>query len=161
MEITTETLQNAIKMYRSMSNPAKESLADEVASTQPHLLASVIVLPRMSVSMEKTEIALETLLIIYLTFQISDRKLPAISESALSRSLDCFVADVKFSEELPSFLADDSILQSPAIKRQPALMAFALSQLEAFSSRTRGPASEKYLMLCVFNIVRSISVAVG
>ena len=159
MEITTETLENAIKMYRSMSTAAKESLADEVASTQPNLLGSVIVLPRMSVSMEKTEIALETLLIIYLAFQISELKLPTISESALSRSLDCFVAEVKFSEELPSFLADDSILQSPAIKRQPALMAFALSQLQVHSSDTSGATHEKYLLLCVFNIVRSISVA--
>ena len=147
-------------MYRSMSNAAKESLADEVASTQPHLLASVIVLPRMSVSMEKTEIALETLLIIYLAFQISERKLPTILESALSRSLDCFVAEVKFSEELPFFLADESMLQSPAIKRQPALMAFALSQLQVHSPDTRGAAHEKYLLLCVFNIVRSISVAI-
>ena len=143
-----------------MSTAAKETLADEVASTQPHLLASVVVLPRMSVPMEKTEIALETLLIIYLAFQISERKLPTISESALSRSLDCFVAEVKFSEELPSFLADDSILQSPAIKRQPALMAFALSQLQVHSPDTSGAGHEKYLLLCVFNIVRSISVAI-
>ncbi len=159
LKISQTHLNKAIQIFQTMSLEAKQSLSDEVAHEQPHLLGSILVLPQMSVSMENTQFALEGLLIIYLALRQSGKKLPVITEDDLSNSMDCLLGEIKFIQDLPEALQDQSLLQSHAIKREPILAAFVLAHLGHEVVSGDGPEQDKYMVLSLMNIVRSIAVS--
>lgn len=158
MKISQTSINKAIQLFQSMSPEAKLSLADEVAREQPHLLGSIMVLPQMSVSMEKTEVALEGLLIIYLAIKQSGKGVPVITENDLARSMDCLVGEIQFIQELPEAFQGQSVLQSHAIKKEPTLAAFVIAHLGHDALSDDGPEHDKYMVMSLMNIVRSIAV---
>ena len=72
--ISRNALLRAIQAVQEMNNEQKLGLAEEIFSSQPNMLGSVLVLPRLGVSAAKQEFVLE---ILFLCFQ-------AMKESALT-----------------------------------------------------------------------------
>jgi hypothetical protein len=63
--ISLEAIARAIRAVEAMNLRQKEALTDEIFLAQPHMLGSVLVLPKLGVSMEKTEFAIELLLLCF------------------------------------------------------------------------------------------------
>ena len=58
---------------RGMDQAQKVSLADEIFAQQPNLLASILVLPRMGVSMVQLEVPLHILFVTFTAMKLSSR----------------------------------------------------------------------------------------
>ena len=59
--ISRNALLRAIQAVQEMNNEQKLGLAEEIFSSQPNMLGSVLVLPRLGVSAAKQEFVLEIL----------------------------------------------------------------------------------------------------
>jgi len=62
--ISCQILTKAVSTVQAMDLKTKEQLADKIFRTQPNMLASVVVLDRFGVSMEKINSPLNILLFV-------------------------------------------------------------------------------------------------
>ncbi|MDB0544651.1 hypothetical protein LBW62_25795, partial [Ralstonia solanacearum] len=63
--ISLTAVGRAMASVKTMTFEQKEKLCDEIFLAQPHMLSSVLVLPKLGVSMEKVDFALELLLVCF------------------------------------------------------------------------------------------------
>lgn len=85
---------------RGHEPPTESRLTDEIFLAQPHMLGSVLVLPKLGVSMEKTGFAVELLLLCFQAMKESGRTWPLITEDDQELQQRIYVTTVRLGEDL-------------------------------------------------------------
>lgn len=132
---------------------AKEKLADEIHRTQPNMLASVIVLDRFGVSMEKINFALHILFVCFTAMKISGFIWPLITESDQEHHLQRLAARIKFSGDF----SDAFIRQYIESHTEPALLSFVSTETKKWLEQIVPEDSDNFVILCIYNLMNCIA----
>src|SRR3989304_4055099 len=89
----------------------KERLADELFRAQPRVFASFMVQQKLGVSLAKMDFLLDILLICFQAMKESGLIWPIITEDELDRQMQCYIAIVKFGDDLGRSLRGQSMQQ--------------------------------------------------
>ena len=141
----------------AMTAAQKVKLADEIFVEQPNLLGSILVLPRMGVSMLQLEVPLHVLLVAFRAMKRSGHAWRLILEDVQEDCMHRLTSRLRFSEGLPGGLVDQAVAQFCENHSERYLLAFAYGYLgEHDLLRVRDDA-EKFLLLAVLNLVECIA----
>jgi len=161
--ITMDNLAAAIRKVRSMSLKEKEALAEEIHLRQPHMLASCLVQPRLSVEPAAVEFLLNILLVCYQSMKESGLQWPVITEDEQERQMQRWIGAVQFSEHAMGSAADGARDQYACQHSEQPLLAFVVSEtnqwLRAISQRHAEAESDKFVMMASMNLVNCIAGA--
>lgn len=141
----------------SLDHAGKVRLADEVFLAQPNLLGSILLLPRMGVSMLELEVPIHVLLVAFRAMKRSGHRWDVVTEDIQEACLQRLTARSRFNEGLPAELAAQVVAQFCNEHAERYLLAFAygyLGEHDLLQVRTEG---EKYLLLAVLNLVECIA----
>lgn len=155
--LTQAVMVQATIDVNAMTAAQKVHLADEIFVQQPNLLGSILVLPRMGVSMLQLEVPLYVLLVTFQAMKRSGRAWPTISEDVQEACLQRLTARLRFNEGLPAGLVDQVVTQFCEEHAERYLLAFAygyLAEQDLLRVRTE---EEKFLLLAVLNLVECIA----
>lgn len=155
--IPQSALVSAIKASQAMDMQRKALLADEIFREQPNLLGSVLVLPKLGVSLQKVEFALEILFVCFKAMKASGFVWPIISEDDLDRQSRRFTAIIQFADDLNARLRDDSMQQYLASHPEKELLAYVQSESAKWSARIVPEETDKYVMLAALNMVNCLA----
>lgn len=158
MTLISQTLlaRAAIDVNR-MSAAQKVQLADEIYVQQPHLLASILVLPRFGVSAVQLEVPIHVLLVTYQAIKQCWHTLPAISEDVQDACMQRLTATMRFTEGVPPALASQMITQHCADHPERNLLAFVYGYLGEHDLLSVRTDAEKFLLLGVLNLVECVA----
>lgn len=162
--ITIEHLAAAIGKVRSMSLVQKEALADEIYLSQPYLLASCLVQPKLGVKITDVEFLLNILLVCYQSMKESGLQWPLITEDEQERQMQRWVGAVDFSENVLSDIdSDNARKQYTSQHPEQPLLAFVLNEtnqwLREISERNAAAESDKFVLMASVNLVNCIAGA--
>jgi hypothetical protein len=128
--ISLEAMARAMKTVEALNLRQKEPLTDEIFLAQPHMLGSVLVLPKLGVSMEKMEFVIELLLLCFQAMKESGRTWPLITED-----------DQEYIENHP----------------EQNLLACIGARTADWLERIDPEDSDRYVMLAAANLVNCIA----
>lgn len=140
-----------------MSQQQKEHLADELFRTQPSLLGSVLVQPRLGVSLAKMEFLLDLLFVCFQAMKESGLSWPPISEDELDRQSQHFAAIATFGDGLGDALRQRSMQQYIESHPEKQLLAFVQMETMQWLKTIVAEESDKYVMIAAWNIVNCIA----
>ena len=155
--ISRAAMVRAITALQAMNVKQKEQLADEIFHAQPNLLGSVLVLPRLGVTLAKVEFAVEILFVCFLAMKESGLTWPLISEDEQDRQLQRFTAISRFAQDLGASLQERSMQQYIAEHPEKELLAHVLGETSKWLARNAPEDSDKYIMLAIWNLVNCIA----
>jgi hypothetical protein len=155
--ISRASLDRAIGKVRAMDLKQKEQLADEVFRTQPHMLASLLVLSRFGVSMEKMEFAANVMLICFQAMKESGLTWPLITEDEQERQMERFTAIVRFSEDLGDSLRNLAVQQYMNEHPEKELFAYVQAETAIWLTQIAAEESDKFVILATANFVNCIA----
>jgi hypothetical protein len=155
--ITQAVMVQATIDVNAMSAAQKVQLADEIFARQPNLLASILVLPRMGVSMLQLEVPLHVLLVTFQAMKRSGHTWRIISEDVQETCLQRLTARMRFNEGLPAELVDQVVKQFCEEHSERYLLAFAYGYLGEHDLLRVRTDAEKFLLLAVLNLVECIA----
>lgn len=155
--ITQAALAQAALDVNGMSHAQKVRLADEIYEQQPNMLASVLVLPRMGVSMAQLEVPLHILLVTFQAMKRSGRTWPTISEAIQERCLQRLTGRARFNEGLADALAAKVVQQFCDEHRERYLLAFVYGYLREHDLLHVCTDAEKFLLLAALNLVECVA----
>jgi len=141
----------------ALDRDGKVRLADEVFVAQPNLLGSILVLPRMGVSMQELEVPLHILLVAFQAMKRSRHHWDTVTEDVQEACMQRLTARLRFSEGLPAELAAKVATQFCDEHAERFLLAFAYGYLGDHDLLKVRTDPEKYLLLAVFNLVDCIA----
>jgi len=157
--ITQSAVVQAAIDVSGMSHDQKVRLADEVYNLQSNMLASVLVLPRMGVSMVQLEVPLHILLVTFQAMKRSGRTWPTISEAVQETCLQRLTARARFNEGLPPELAAKVVQQFCDEHAERYLLAFVYGYLGDNDVLRIRTDAEKFLVLAALNLVECVAFA--
>lgn len=157
--ITQAALVQAAIDVNGMSHAQKVCLADEIYAQQPNMLASVLVLPRMGVSMAQLEVPLHILLVTFQAMKRSGRTWPIISEEMQETCLQRLTGRARFNDGLPDELATQVVKQFCGEHPERYLLAFAYGYLGEHDLLSVRTDAEKFLLLAALNLVECVAFA--
>lgn len=134
-------------------------MADEIFLQQPNLLASILVLPRMGISMVQLEVPLHILLVTFQAMRLSGLAWPIVSEDVQETCMQRLTARVRFNEGLPGELAGQIVQQFCAAHPERYLLAFVYGYLGDHDLLRVRTDAEKYLLLAALNLVECVAFA--
>lgn len=155
--ISQKLLVNAVLAVNAMHAQEKVLLADEIFAHQPNLLASVLVLPRMGVSLQQLEVPITILLVIWQAMKTSGRNWPMISEDIQERCLQRMTARSRFIEGIPVALQQRAVQDQIEEHGEPQLLAHVYGQLRENGLLAIRTDAEKYLVLAALNLVDCVA----
>ena len=155
--ISRASLDRAIGKVRAMDLKQKEQLADEVFRTQPHMLASFLVLSRFGVSMERMEFVANIMLICFQAMKESGLKWPLITEDEQERQMERFTAIIRFSEDLGLSLRNLSVQQYMNEHPERDLFAYVQAETVIWLTQIAPEESDKFVILATTNFVNCIA----
>lgn len=155
--ISLKLLVDAVLAVNAMGAQAKVRLADEIFAHQPNLLASVLVLPRMGVSLQQLEVPITILLVIWQAMKSSGRNWPMISEDIQERCLQRLTARSRFIEGLAGALQQRAVQDQIEEHGEPQLLAHVYGQLRENGLLEIRTDAEKYLVLAALNLVDCVA----
>ncbi|MDQ5961004.1 MAG: hypothetical protein QG592_2087 [Pseudomonadota bacterium] len=155
--ISQKLLVNAVLAVNAMNAQEKVLLADEIFAHQSNLLASVLVLPRMGVSLQQLEVPITILLVIWQAMKTSGRNWPMISEDIRERCLQRLTARSRFIEGLPVALQQRAVQDQIEEHGEPQLLAHVYGQLRENGLLAIRTDAEKYLVLAALNLVDCVA----
>lgn len=155
--ISIDTLVKAIKAVQTMNSQQKEALVDELFRTQPTLLGSCLVLPRLGVSPEKMELPLNLLFICFQAMKQSGLPWPCISEGELERQADRYAATLKFSEGMKPALVKQAQQQYIVSHPKPELLAYVSNETSQWLSHVVSEDSDRFVLMATMNLVNCIA----
>ncbi len=155
--ISPKLLVDAVLAVGAMDAQAQVRLADEIFEHQPNLLASVLVLPRMGVSLQQLEVPITILLVIWQAMKTSARQWPTISEETQERCLQRLTARARFIEELPLALQQRAVQDQIDEHSEPQLLAYVYGQLRDNGLLEIRTDAQKYLVLAALNLVDCVA----
>ncbi len=142
---------------RAMGLDERMRLADEIFLQQPNLLASVLVLPRMGVTIVQLDVVITILLVAWQAMKTSGHHWPPISEDAQERCLQRLTGKIGFVEGLSGKMLAKAIQQQIDEHREPYLLAFVFGHLGEHDLLSVRTEAEKYLLLAALNLVDCIA----
>jgi hypothetical protein len=157
--ITQAALVQAAIDVNGMSQDQKVRLTEEVYEQQPNMLASVLVLPRMGVSMAQLEVPLHILLVTFQAMKRSGRIWPIISEAMQETCLQRLTARARFNEGLADQLATKALKQFCDEHPERYLLAFVYCYLDDHDLLSVRTDAEKFLLLAALNLVECVALA--
>ena len=113
----------------ALDHDGKVRLADEVFLAQPNLLGSILVLPRMGVSMPDVEIAVHILLVAFQAMKRSRHRWDMVTEDVLEGCMQRLTGRLRFNEGLPAELAVKVTTQFCDEHAERYLLAYVYGQL--------------------------------
>lgn len=140
-----------------MSMAEKEHLVDKLFLKQPNMFGSFLVQKQMGVSFEKMEFLLEILLICFQAMNESGLTWLLITEEEQDKQLGCYVAAVKFGQDLNQPVQARAMKQYSNKHPEQYLLAFVTSETTAWLSRIVPEQTDKYVMLAAANFVNCIA----
>ncbi|EKY8363980.1 hypothetical protein RDV39_004784 [Salmonella enterica] len=155
--ITTQILAKAITGVQKMDLKEKEQLADEIYRTQPDMLASVIVLDRFGVSIEKIDFALHILFVCFTAMKISGLVWPLVTESDQERHLQRMIAQVNLSGDSRDVLFRSLVQQYVEDHTEQVLLSFVSAETKKWLGNTLPEDNDKFVILCIYNLVNCIA----
>ena len=158
-KVSEKTLGSAVRKTYDMGLAEKESVLDNVYQEQPNLLASVLVLQKFGVSLEKMDVLLNILITLHLAFKESGCFVPKITEHHLERQLILFTSVVKFSEGTGEENIRNSIGQYISSHRENVLFAYVVKELEKANMFNISNDGEKNAVLSGINLVNCLASA--
>ena len=156
--ITQSVLVEADIAVTRMSQDEKVRLADEIYAQQPHMLASILALPRMGVDMAQLEVALHILLVTFQAMKLSGHKWPLVTEDIQDGCLQRLTARARFNEGLPGDLATKVVQQFCDEHAERYLLAFVYGYLGDHDLMAVRTEAEKYLMMGALNLVECVAL---
>lgn len=155
--ISQAVLARAAIDVNGMSAAQKVQLADEIYVKQPHLLASILVLPRFGVSAVQLDVPIHVLLVTYQAIKRCGHTLPVISEDVQDACMQRLTATMRFTEGVPRALASQMITQHCADHPERNLLAFVYGYLGEHDLLSVRTDAEKFLLLGVLNLVECVA----
>ncbi|MBT2337522.1 hypothetical protein J7E49_26925 [Variovorax paradoxus] len=155
--LTQAVMVQATIDVNAMTSAHKVQLADEIFVQQPSLLGSILVLPRMGVSMQQLDVPLHVLLVAFQAMKRSGHAWPLISEDVQESCLQRLTARLRFNEGLPAELADPVVEQFCEEHAERYLLAFAYGHLGEHDLLGVRSDAEKFLLLAVLNLVECVA----
>jgi hypothetical protein len=155
--ITQAAVVQAAIDVNAMSHDQKVRLTDEIYEQQPNMLASLLVLPRMGVSMAQLEVPLHILLVTFQAMKRSGRTWPMISEAMQETRLQR--ARARFNDGLPDQLATKAVKQFCDEHPERYLLAFVYGYLGDHNLLSVRTEAEKFLLLAALNLVDCVAFA--
>lgn len=156
--ISQSILLRAIDAVEKMNSDRKERLADEIFLSQPHMLGSVLVLPRLGVSALKLELALDTLFLCFQAMKESGLPWPLITEEELERQLLHTDAIIKFYASLDGKAPRTSSVQQYVDSHtEKELLAWVLTTCRDWLQTVDPEETDKYVLQVAVNIVNCVA----
>ncbi|PWF47847.1 hypothetical protein C7C56_013360 [Massilia glaciei] len=158
--ISMTALADAIVMIRAMNIAQKEILAGELSRVQPNMLASVVVLPRMGVSLSKMEVPIEMLLICFQAMKQAGLNWPLITEAEQEKQLGRYIAAVRVGEDMGRLGPGQN---TRAMKKylitfpEKPLLAFVTTELSKWLAGVAPEETDSHIMLSIVNLVNCIA----
>lgn len=157
--VSAAHLAAAIGAVAAMDLGQKEQICDRIHAEQPNLLASVLVLPRLKVSMQTVEIVLNMMIVLTLAVDKSGQRLATVTEVDQERELQRLVAMMRFSEGLDASSMAQSIQQTTAYRHESYLLAYVVDTLQCTGLAEIKDEAAKYPVLAAINLVNCIATA--
>lgn len=126
--ISCQVLTKAVSAVQAMDLKTKEQLADEIFRTQPNMLASVVVLDRFGISMEKINFALTILLVCFTAMKISGLIWPLITQDEQDLQLQRLTTQINFSSDFKEFLLTSSTNQYIENHAEQVLLSYVSTE---------------------------------
>ncbi|WP_168787767.1 hypothetical protein [Paraburkholderia aromaticivorans] len=155
--ISLDAMARAMRAVEAMNLSQKEALTDELFLAQPHMLGSVLVLPKLGVSMEKTEFAIELLLLCFQAMKASGRAWPPITEDDQELQQRVYVTTVRLGEDLSPMQRDRLMQQYLRNHPEQNLLACIGARTADWLERIDPEDSDRYVMLAAANLVNCIA----
>ncbi|MCC6545223.1 MAG: hypothetical protein IT392_12130 [Nitrospirae bacterium] len=121
------------------------------------MLGSCLVQERFGVSLAKTDVLINIILVCYQAMKESKLSWPLITEDDQDRQLTRYTALVKFAEDLKGQLREQSITGYLEAHPEKELFAYVNSELVGWLKSVVPEQSDKYVMLAAMNIVNCIA----
>lgn len=154
--ISCQTLVKAISTVQALDLTTKEQFADEIYRTQPNMLASVIVLGKFGVSVEKMDFALNILLLCFTAMKVSGLIWRLVTEDDQEHHLQRLTAHIKFSSNLGDTLLTSSVQQYVEAHDEQLLLSWVSTETKKWQEYIIPKDSDKFIFLCTFNLVNCI-----
>jgi len=155
--ISDDAMVRAIIAAKAMDQSQKVQLCDEVFRTQPNLLGTVLVLPRLGVALPKVDFAVEILFVSFLAMKASGLTWPVITEDDLERQSKRFIAISRFADDLDEHLRKRSMDQYIAAHPEKNLLAYVTGETSKWLASITPEESDKYVMLAIWDVVNCIA----
>ena len=157
--ISRSAVLRAIKAVQEMKADQKLKLADEIFSSQPNLLGSVLVLRSLGVSAAKQEFAFEILLLCFQAMKESGRTWPLITEDEQESQMRHHTALLRFYASLDgSAEKDNSVRQFINTYPEQDLLAWVMTKTRDWRLNSPIEENDRYLLQAVVNIVNCIAL---
>jgi hypothetical protein len=152
--ISRSALLRAIKAMQEMTAEQKLGLADEIFSSQPNMLAAVLVLRSLGVPAAKQEFALEMLFLCFQAMKESGLMWPLITEDEQENQLWRHTILLRFYASLDGKSEQNSSTQQ-YIDAHPEqdLLAWVMKQSREWLLKSDPEESDKYVLQAVVNLV--------
>jgi hypothetical protein len=153
-----------VRKLKTLTLAQKASIADEIHSKQPNLLASCLVQAKLGADEQTVDFLLNILLTCYLAMAESGYEWPLITDVEQERQLTRTVGSVRFSEELVDpTTADAARAQYIGNHPEPALLALVLNECNAWlldlARRGAEKESDKFVLMASIDLVNCIAHA--
>ncbi|WP_455289840.1 hypothetical protein [Cupriavidus necator] len=155
--ISRIAVARAMTAVKAMSIEQKEKLLDEIFHAQPHMLGSVLALPKLGVSMEKVAFALQLLLVCFVAMKESGFTWPLITEDHQESQLQIYTSTIRLGKDLSPTQRDRLILQYVENHPEKHLCAYVRSETATWLRSISPEDSDKYVILAVSNFVNCIA----
>lgn len=155
--ITQAVMVQANITVNRMDQARKVRLADEIFTSQPNMLASILALPGMGVGMVQLEIPLHILLVTFQAMKLSGHPWPLVTEDIQEKCMQRLTARVRFNEGLPGELADQVVQQFCDEHPERYLLAFVYGYLGDNDLLRVRTDAEKFLLLGALNLVECVA----
>lgn len=149
----------ATEAYEKMTLTEQEVVIDRIYSTQPNLLASVLILQKLGNSMEHIGEILKILIVLHLALEFEKVEIVSVSEREQERELTRLVATIKFSEDLPNTLTSKSIQNYIENHKEKYALAFAYNVIATSGILALREENSKFLIMAGLNLVNCIANA--
>jgi hypothetical protein len=156
--ISRNALLRAIQAVQEMNNEQKLGLADEIFSSQPNMLASVLVLPQLGVSTAKQEFVLEILFLCFQAMKVSGLTWPLITEDEQENQLRRHNILLRFYASLDGeSLRNSSVQQFVDGHSEQDLLAWVMTKCREWRMESVREESDKYVLQVAVNLVNCIA----
>lgn len=156
-----ETLVRAIREVTALDVSQQLALCEEIAATQPNMLAAILATTRLRPGATESDLLLKILLVCYRSMSLSGHRWALVSESEQERQLARLTGSVRFATDLPSDLQHIAEQSFIAEHPEPMLLAYVFNEVTTWLQRpeVRHAALEqdKFLMLAALNTVQCIA----
>jgi hypothetical protein len=155
--ISRSALLRAIKAVQEMTAEQKLRLADEIFSSQPNMLAAVLVLRSLGVPAAKQDFALEMLFLCFQAMKESGLTWPLITEGEQENQMQRHTTLLRFYASLEGNLNRMVPRSSISMLIRKDLLGWVMTQSREWLLKSDPEESDKYVLQAVVNLVSCIA----